>query len=86
MAALPSRPDAAPLETLFPALAAAADFDPATMCWTGVPSYLIVADAVIQRPGTSHANSLKRIAHNTASPRIRVRKQFIHPGEVNRIR
>ncbi|KAA0162944.1 hypothetical protein FNF31_03000 [Cafeteria roenbergensis] len=63
-----------------------AAFDASRGEWEGIPCWLTVADAVVQRPNTSQPHSLKRIAHATGSSRVLPRRRIVHPGEVNRVR
>lgn len=63
-----------------------AAFDASRGEWEGIPCWLTVADAVVQRPHTSQPHGLKRIAHATGSTRILPRRRIVHPGEVNKVR
>ncbi|CAE7557448.1 unnamed protein product [Symbiodinium sp. KB8] len=69
-----------------PLTPADAAFDASRGEWEGIPCWLTVADAVVQRPNTSQPHSLKRIAHATGSSRVLPRRRIVHPGEVNRVR
>lgn len=65
---------------------AAATFDKVAQEWVGQPCWLVVADALVQRPGLSNPSTLRRIQHSATSARIVPRRRIVHPDEVNCVR